>query len=507
MNNSDIIAALSLALTAIVFLMQTDDSLLKTKISNRDKFVLFVATLLIIILANFQVLSRFKLIFSYTAFGYYLTPSEWALTIFLIMIFIGLFRLFNPRIFNNNPKVLWEIVHRYRSEKKMDKLHSLLLQIMRLKDFETVYAEQMEDEIFNDHHVIEHFSSNYPDLMTAFAESYPSATMNRGENLYYIWNGLFADKSNAIYSEIRRYRREPYKGIFLNDWEYKQDEFYFVGDMNYETELPIIRWLSKILQSQPSRLKEDTSIFLQQFSSHLKAYNGEIHSEEYITTSLSRDPVFNILQLFRILLIELSYTNKNTRHLMDRVLLIQYSAWDMVKNETTLTEGVQLNNDSYSINEYFLKYIFDTYCLLFILNKRIGYAFSTIVDDNDRSGWTTKQLLSKLDRIVASDRISDSSKKYYMDALLDLYYDLNKYFEGDYLHKCEMSILYELKSSITDSPFGKPAIFKKIFIDLCERKEFYRKNNEHADNKSRSKKMADFLGLTNTDIERKICDK
>ena len=168
MNNSDIIAALSLALTAVIFLIQTDDSLLRTKISGKDKVIIALATLTVILLTNFQVFSRLDLTFYFTLNGFYLTPNEWALIIFLFLISTSLYRLFKPKIFNNDRIVLLDILKQYRSEKKMEKLKNLVFQIMDLPDFIDSYGEILNDTVFNDHHLIEYFCSKYPNLIIEF---------------------------------------------------------------------------------------------------------------------------------------------------------------------------------------------------------------------------------------------------------------------------------------------------------------------------------------------------
>lgn len=121
MNNSDLIAALSLAITAIIFLIQTDDGLLLLKFRKQEK--IGVATLLavIILLINHQVFERFELSFYYRLGGFYLTPIEWALLLFLTLMFAILHRIFTPKIFNNNVITILHLIERYRREKKMDK--------------------------------------------------------------------------------------------------------------------------------------------------------------------------------------------------------------------------------------------------------------------------------------------------------------------------------------------------------------------------------------------------
>ena len=85
MNNSDIISALSLALTAIIFLLQTDDGLLKLKITRNEKWVILFSLVGIILLANYQVFERMNITFYFSIVKFYLLPTEWALIIFLIL--------------------------------------------------------------------------------------------------------------------------------------------------------------------------------------------------------------------------------------------------------------------------------------------------------------------------------------------------------------------------------------------------------------------------------------
>ena len=89
MNNSDIISALSLALAAIIFLLQTDDGLLKLKIRDKERWIVVSALIGIILLANSQIFERIGATCYFSIGKFYLLPNEWALVIFLTLI--GLF--------------------------------------------------------------------------------------------------------------------------------------------------------------------------------------------------------------------------------------------------------------------------------------------------------------------------------------------------------------------------------------------------------------------------------
>jgi len=158
MNNSDIIAALSLAITAIIFLVQTDDGLLKLKIRKYERWWIGGILLTVTLLVNHNVFERFGLTFYFNLWNKYLLPSEWALIFFLILLGITLHRIFSPRIFNTDSKTILALVDKYRQEKKWSKLQNLLLQVIDLDTFEESYAERLNDTIFNDHHLIEHLA-------------------------------------------------------------------------------------------------------------------------------------------------------------------------------------------------------------------------------------------------------------------------------------------------------------------------------------------------------------
>ena len=76
MNNSEIIAALSIALTAIIFLLQSDDGLLKVKFKSVEKWYIIVAVLWIVLLCNHQIFDRYKLHIYSKPYGIFLTPNE-----------------------------------------------------------------------------------------------------------------------------------------------------------------------------------------------------------------------------------------------------------------------------------------------------------------------------------------------------------------------------------------------------------------------------------------------
>ncbi|MBD0332466.1 MAG: hypothetical protein ICV66_07405 [Chitinophagaceae bacterium] len=60
MNNSDLIAALSLAITAIIFLVQTDDGLLKLKTRRYERWMVGSLLVLIVLLIYHQIFERFN---------------------------------------------------------------------------------------------------------------------------------------------------------------------------------------------------------------------------------------------------------------------------------------------------------------------------------------------------------------------------------------------------------------------------------------------------------------
>ena len=510
MNNSDIISALSLALTAIIFLLQTDDGLLKLKITSNEKWVILFSLVGIILLANYQVFERMNITFYFSIVKFYLLPTEWALIIFLILQTLILIRIFSPKIINKDPQVIFGLIKKYRAEKKISKLENLVWQIIKLKDFETKYAEKLENIVFNDHHLIEYFSSNCPELLIEFTKSHENAAINKGEYFYNILNGLFLEKGNQIYSEIRQYQTEPEKSKLLNNWEFDASDFVFDENKNYKTNQEIIEWLIKILMYFPHNLKEEVAYFLKQFKdASLLNNNHEIYSEDEINKILSRDTLFNAIQLFRILLIELSIVDKRTVFHIDRPLLIFYSSWDFLQNSTRLeSEKVHLDNDSYTINEYLLKYLFDSYCSLYVLNQKI-LVVTTYDNDKEKEDttWIFHQLFRKLDSLIATSNISDKSKKYYISELIGFYFEMPEYFKDIVLVKSSEAFLNEMKYSLEESNWGNPAIFRILFENACKEYEFYRANNKEGKKyKYRAKEFYEYLLPYTKDLEYRICD-
>lgn len=508
MSNSDIISALSLALTAIIFLLQTDDGLLKLKISGREKWIVIFILIFIILLTNHQIFERINLTFYFSFGNFYLLPTEWALIIFLFLLTIVLYRIFSPKIFNKNPEVIFELLKKYRAEKKYLKLQNLIQQTMRLKDFDEFYAEKLDDIIFNDHHLIEYFSSNCHELLIEFTKKYKSAAINQGEYFYNILNGLFAEKGNQIFSEIRLYQTEPAKSVFLSGWEFNASEFEYDVAKKYNTSQEIISWLVRLLRRFPFNLKEETAYFLKQFKEHsLLRNNEEIYSEDEICKVLSRDSLFNAIQLFRILLIELSFVDKKTAFHIDRPLLIFYSTWDFLESSTRLKqEDIQLDNDAYTISEYFLKYLFEAYCSLYILNKKVleKRFHESKEDEKEDTSWIFHQLFRKLDSLIAKDIISEKSKVYFIERLIEFYFEFPDYIADNKIDACSNSFLYELRYSLDNSPWGNSELYKALFITACKKHEFYRKNNR--DNIYRAKHFFEYLLPFSENLEDKICD-
>lgn len=508
MSNSDIISALSLALTAIIFLLQTDDGLLKLKISGREKGIVVFTLIFIILLTNHQIFERTSLTLYFSFGNFYLLPTEWALIIFLFLLTVVLYRIFSPEIFNKNPEVIFELLKKYRAEKKYIKLQNLIQQTMRLKDFDEVYAEKLDDIIFNDHHLIEYFSSNCHELLIEFTKKYKPAAINQGEYFYNILNGLFSEKGNQIFSEIRLYQTETEKAAFLSGWEFNAADFEYDIDKKYDTNQEIISWLVRILRHFPFNLKEDTTYFLKQFKEHsLLRNNDEIYPEDEICKVLSRDSLFNAIQLFRILLIELSFVDKKTAFHIDRPLLLFYSTWDFLESTTKLKpEKVQLDNDAYTISEYFLKYLFEAYCSLYILNKKILEKRLNEIPDDEKedTSWIFHQLFRKLDSLIAKDCISEKSKIYFIERLIEFYFEFPDYITDNKIEACSNSFLYELRYSLDNSPWGNSQLYRELFITACKKHEFYRKNNRN--NIYRAKHFYRYLLPFSENLEDKICD-
>lgn len=487
MNNSDIIAALSLAITAIIFLVQTDDGLLKLKIRKYERWWIGGILLIITLLVNHNIFERFGLTFYFSLWNKYLLPSEWALIFFLVLLGITLYRIFSPRIFNTDSKTILALVVKYRQEKKWPKLQNLLLQVIDLDTFEELYAERLNDTILNDHHLIEHFASNFPELLIKFSNKYRAASINYGEHFFYILNGLFADKSNPIFSEVRHYHNDSVKNIFLDDYrDIKYSKiFLFNPKENYRTTLPIISWLTSILNSFPTDFKDETNYFLRQFPDTSTSKNNKVlYSAEQIERLLSRDTVFNSIKLFRILLVEFSLNNTKALQLIDSPLLMFYSSWNFIQDSTSLETGesVALNNDTYTINEYYLKYLFHGYLSIFLLMQFIRPHRNINVDDKSDTGtWPLKQLFAKLNSLIGHENIvSNKSKRYYLEVLFSLFFEMPEYFNDNTVvaEEASRNLLWYIKDSLKGSPYGDVKLFQSTFYEVCRTYDFIEHDSE-----------------------------
>ncbi len=487
MNNSDIIAALSLGITAVIFLVQTDDGLLRLKAKSYEKWIVIGLLLVILILINHEIFERFSLTFYFEIGGFYFKPPEWALILFLYIAGVTLYRVFSPRIFNTNPTTIQELIQKYRNGKKWDKLLTLLNRLMDRKDFDIHYAENLDDTIFNDHHLIEYLASNSPETLIKFSSTYPRASINRGDHFFHILNGLFADKSNSIFSEIRHYHNDTEKRIFLEDLSSLRYHHGFTFDpkKDYRSKLPIISWLTRIIISQPSGLKEEIQYFFRQYSETAADKNNrELFSETEINRLLSRDSVYNAIQLFSILLVEFSLVYKKSNIVIDRVLLLMYSSWEHIEQSTNLKteEEVALNNDSYTINEYLLKGMVHAYLLLFFLLQYTSKNKDKRDNGSDSSTWPMKQLFAKLDSLIGhTGRVSDRSKSYYMALLFELYFEMPEYFGGDEKRSEEVAdiLLWYINDSLKDSPYGDVRLFREVFYSTCESYDFLEHNTSN----------------------------
>ena len=159
--------------------------------------------------------------------------------------------------------------------------------------------------------------------------------------------------------------------------------------------------------------------------------NEKIYSAEEIERLLSRDTVFNAIKLFRVLLVEFSFTNKDANVNIPSPLLLLYSSWEFIEKSTQLQgeQKVALNNDSYTINEYLLQYLFNGYLSLFFLMRYTkGLRIKQTDENHDSSFWPLKQLFAKLDSLIGHENIvSSKSKHYYLEALLSLYFEMSEY--------------------------------------------------------------------------------
>jgi hypothetical protein len=167
-----------------------------------------------------------------------------------------------------------------------------------------------------------------------------------------------------------------------------------------------------------------------------------------------------------------------------------YSAWDFVADRTELKpDGVQLDNDSYTINEYLLRYLFEAYCSIFVLNCIL----LDVVDKDHTAAWVIQQLTNKLNALWKSDKVSMATKKYYMQSLIELYYELPEYLSAEKVANAGPSVLYQLKNNSLDrNPFGNPGINRQIFDEVCSSYEFYRQNDKPG-NEARAQELYEYF--------------
>jgi hypothetical protein len=502
MNNSDILVALSLGLAAVIFLFQGDLGLLRIKLRRWEIWPFCGLWVLIVLLVNYDVFNRAHLTFYFTAWSFYLTPNEWAMIIFLFLFVFICVRVFTQRIFNQNRAELLLLVKKYRSEKKIKKLEEMLTLMMRMPDFAERFGEELDDLIFNDHHLIEEFCSDYPEIIIRFTELYPAAEINNGYYLYYILKGLFSDRGNPIYAEIRRYRKEEIKEPFLNQWDYGVDEVKFEEGRSYPTPQRIIGWLGGVL-SFPTHLKEDVQYFLNEYAMSAESNNERILSRGEIETTLSRDPLYNAIQLFRIILIEVSLNRRDFNKIISRYTVMFYSAWDFVLSHTIQLGGeVQLNNDAYTVNEYLLKYIYEGYCSLFVLNLMRP----TEVSKDHSPVWAIQQLVNKLNGLWKSEKVSNDSKRYFMEGLVDLYYELPNYLPAEKVEVAGPMILCQLKANaLNKTPFGDPEANRRIFNEICGTYDFLGKNDSRGNELRGEEFYTYFLPYTES-WKYRVCD-
>ncbi|GEM_PF-3169444 len=379
------------------------------------------------------------------------------------------------------------LISKYRSQKKLTELLDLLEEIISNDDFTEKNSEKLEAFIFDDQFLIEYIATNAPKILIDFTYKYSCSPINQGTHLYQILKGLLSDKSNPIYSEIRKYGTEDIKEYFLHDhWHIEFTEFKFYNNKDYNTPLPLIKWLAQIIASCPSGLKEEIRYFLNHFAnSNDDASNRKLYTEEEIDLTFAYDPLYNTIELFRMVLVEVVFNYLSATYLIDRILLMLYSAFDYVLEQTDSTSmNVALNNNSFTVNELLLKRIFQSYLSLFILLRTIAEKRIEELDaknEKENSLWIIKQLFSKVDKLIDSNSLSNDSKLYYVENLIELYFKLPIYFidlkKGN-VESISEAILYQFKHSMTVSPFGKPKKFQTIFKRVCERHEFYRHNNE-----------------------------
>ena len=96
-------------------------------------------------------------------------------------------------------------------------------------------------------------------------------------------------------------------------------------------------------------------------------------------------------------------------------------------------------------------------------------------DKNDVGTWPLKQLFAKLDSLIGHKNIvSDKSKRYDLESLFSLYFEMPEYFRDNTEAAEETSeiLLWYIKDSLKGSPYGDVKLFQSTFYEVCRTYDF-----------------------------------
>jgi len=471
LNNSDIIASLSLFLTGAIFLAQTNGALVRLKFRRREMIAGGALLAIIVLLVNSPILERWGIGPYFSLGRFYLTPAEWALIIFLLLFSVILRRVFSDKLYAEDTKLILSLLRRYRADGDYQKSWYLLEQVLTA-GADTALLEILEIDFFSHDHFIQKTAAERPYLLMQFRQQYKYAALNTSRPLYYMLSGLFASAANPVYNELETYSRSEAYGevlkalIFLD----KEDLPDYPGK-SLHGEWPILDWFTVILQDMTGSFKDEVLYFLRFLNKQDENNNLSLYTQDEIEILLKRDPVYNALKLFRIGLFHHLYNNPKKDLMIDRVLIIFYSSWEFLLSRTQLkTEGVALNNDEFTINEYLLRYQFESYLVVVMAQAKIAAANP----GHEINEWTIKQLFAKLEGLLGSDgQVGMRSKQYYLTEIFDFYFEPDKYGDSEVvqLYYRRLLLIY-IKGSLEGSPYGDDALITEAYQEAFDSYDF-----------------------------------
>jgi hypothetical protein len=472
LNNSDVIAALSLFLTGAIFLAQTNGDLIRLKFKQSEMTIGAVLLGCIIVLVNSAVYERWGIQPYFSIGKIYLTPSEWALILFLCLFVFIITRVFTDKIFRPDFKLIIKLSHKYKAENQYAKCWNLIEQSLILPK-NNEFLQQLDLEFFSDDIFLQKTASERPYLLTQYASQNKYSRLNYGQEIYNMLFGLFSSTNNPVFSEIEAFRQDELTGEILKDLMFldKDDLCSYNVIKEFPDAWPILKWFVNMLGDKPTSLKEDIQHFLRFISKPDDMFNSVIYSRDEVDILLKRDPIFNALKLFRLGLTSHLYTNEKRDEMIDRVLLVFYSAWEFILDRTKLKNNeVALNNDSFTINEYLLKYQFESYLIVAMVQAKISEA----ENGHEMNEWTIKQLFAKLDGLLGNnEQVSMDSKQYYLEEVFDLFFETDDYCStDDTIEMFRKMILIYINASLDHSPYGDIQLITEAYQQAFDDYDF-----------------------------------